>query len=67
MQVSTQMNQYCYLYLVFVNKEDQGERKPENLIEASAETLWCKWDDIYKLEDWKPITILAMAQAKAII
>ena len=65
--VSTQMNQYCYLYLVFVNKEDQGERKPENLIEASAETFWCKWDDIYKLEDWKPITILAMAQAKAII
>jgi 8-oxo-dGTP pyrophosphatase MutT (NUDIX family) len=65
--VSTQMNQYCYLYLVFVNKEDQGERKPENLIEASAETFWCQWDDIYKLEDWKPITILAMAQAKAII
>ena len=66
--VSTQMNQYCYLYLVLVNKENQGEREPENLIEAAAKTEWKLWgNDIYKLEDWKPITIIAKAQAKDII
>lgn len=57
--VSTQMNQYCYLYLVTVDKEDQQEREPENAIEAMAETKWVNPSDINKLEDWKAITILA--------
>lgn len=66
--VSTQMNQYCYLYIVMVNKNKQGERKPENLIEASATTSWFLWsNDIYRLEDWKPITIITKAQAQGII
>jgi 8-oxo-dGTP pyrophosphatase MutT (NUDIX family) len=65
--VSTQMNQYCYLYLVFVNKDYQVEREPENAIEAMAETSWHNIAEVFTLEDWKPITIIAMAQAQKII
>lgn len=65
--VSTQMNQYCYLYLVFVNKDKQGEREPENLIEASATISWHNIKEVYKLEDWKPITIISLAQAQHIV
>lgn len=57
--VSTQMNQYCYLYLVWVDKKNQLERKPENAIEAMARTKWVKESDIRNLEDWKAITIVA--------
>ena len=66
--VSTQMNQYCWLYIVFVNKDKQVEREPENEIEKMAKIEWHLWDnEIYKLEDWKPITIIAMADAQDII
>ena len=59
--VSTQMNQYCYLYLVNVNKKDQLERRPENAVEAMAKIVWTKEEDIEFLEDWKAITIVAKA------
>jgi len=36
--VSTQMNQYCYLYLVYVDKTEEQDREPENAVEAMAET-----------------------------
>lgn len=66
--VSTQMNQYCHLYLVFVDSIDQEEREPENLLERAAETSWHNWDEkIYQLEDWKPITIIAIAQKQNLI
>ena len=66
--VSTQMNQYCYLYIVMVDKDKQVEREPENKIEAMAKISWHPWDDnIYQLEDWKPITIISMAHHKEII
>ena len=66
--VSTQMNQYCYLFIVFIDKEDQAEREPENEIEKMAEMVWCYWDnEIYQLEDWKPITIISMASAQSLI
>jgi hypothetical protein len=65
--VSTQMNQFCYLYIVFVNKDKQEDKKPQDEIEALAKTTWDSWDKLDELEDWKPITILAMAQGKGII
>jgi len=67
--VSTQMNQFCYLFLVEVDKTKQEDREPENAIEAMAKTEWVTWDSdkIPILNDWKPITIIAMAQAKKII
>jgi len=60
--VSTQMNQYCYLFLVFVDRSAVQEREPENEIEAMAETKWAKQDDIADLNEWKPITILSKAK-----
>lgn len=56
--VSTQMNQYCYLYLVNVDKTNQKERHPENAIEAMAKTKWLTEDEIVNGEDWKAITIV---------
>lgn len=57
--VSTQMNQYCYLYMVYVDKKKQLERQPENAIEALATVEWVDVNDIENLEDWKAITIVA--------
>jgi len=61
--VSTQMNQFCKLYLVEVNKEDQQEREPENAIEAMATTEWVDWsmEELQELRDWKPLAIIYMA------
>lgn len=57
--VSTQMNQFCYLYLVLVNKNDEKPRMPENAVEAMATTKWIDEDsDITDLSDWKAITIM---------
>jgi len=65
--VSTQMNQYCYLYIVFVDKNNESEKHPENDIEAMATTLWMKKEEVFELEDWKSITIVVKAEAKGII
>lgn len=55
--VSTQMNQYCYLYVVLVDADNQEEREPENAIEAMAETQWINPEEVMFLDDWKAITI----------
>lgn len=56
--VSTQMNQYCYLYLVFVNKNEQAEREPENDVEKMSVISWHSMEELSELEDWKPIVII---------
>ena len=67
--VSTQMNQFCKLYLVEVDKKNQDEREPENAIEEMATTEWVEWDEseLAKLRDWKPLAIIFMAQGKKIL
>jgi len=65
--VSTQMNQFCYLYLIFVDKNRQGEREPENEIEKLAKISWHSLSEVSKLEDWKPIVIVEKAKEKKII
>ena len=68
--VSTQMNQFCYLYLVFVNKQDQGEKHPENESEALSKTDWFTLGEIQgdmNLEDWKTLTIISKAQVQKVI
>jgi 8-oxo-dGTP pyrophosphatase MutT (NUDIX family) len=59
--VSTQMNQYCHLFLVIVDKNDETDRKPENAVEAMAKTKWVHGHDIPALEDWKAIAIFSKA------
>lgn len=67
--VSTQMNQFCHLFLVEVNRNRQQEREPENAIEAMAETEWMEWEDerLAEMEDWKPLAIIFKAATKDII
>lgn len=57
--VSTQMNQYCHLFIIFVDKNKQGQREPENKIEAMAEPKWVLAEDIIEGSDWKAITIFS--------
>jgi len=57
--VSTQMNQYCELYVVMVDMDEQQEREPENAVEALAETKWLRPNLLSTLDDWKAIIIWA--------
>ena len=67
--VSTQMNQFCRLYVVKVDKGAQKERKPENEVEAMATTEWVHMGstELAELRDWKPAAIIFMAIAKNIL
>jgi len=60
--VSTQMNQYCYLYVVFVSDKQKTKRRPENPCEALAEPTWMSEEEIKKGDDWKAITIIEKAK-----
>ncbi len=65
--VSSMMNQYCYLYIVFVNADEQKEREPENKTESLATTHWAATWSIGSLEEWKPMAILCKAQGLGIL
>lgn len=56
--VSTQMNQWCFLFVVDVTGIEVGERDPQNETEALAEVRWKTLDEINELNDWKTKTIL---------
>jgi len=65
--VSTQMNQFCNLFMVLVNKNKQKDRKPQTKIEAMAEIKWVDEKDYFNftdLLDWKVITIMAKWKAR---
>lgn len=59
--VSTQMNQFCYLYVVLIDDvfTQYKGRKPENASEEKARVVWRKREQIMKGEDWKSIMILS--------
>jgi hypothetical protein len=65
--VSTQMNQYCYLYLVDLKGAKESGRKPENAVEAMAETVWKTEAEIVSKMDWKAICILQKAKREGLI
>ena len=68
--VSTQMNQFCNLYLVYVDAKNQKDRQPENKCESLAKLEWrsIHSQDLYKkLSDWKAITILAKAEREGLL
>jgi len=65
--VSTQMNQFCELFIVFVDKHNEGDKEPENVMESLATTQWLSIDSVYDLEDWKSITILTKAGSKGLL
>lgn len=57
--VSSQMNQFCYLFGVSVDKDTQEERTTTNPAELESEVLWFELPEVPQLEDWKAITIVA--------
>ena len=65
--VSTQMNQYCYLYLVFVSDKQEVGREPENKTEELAEVVWMSEDEINDGDDWKAITIITKAKKLGLV
>lgn len=56
--VSTQSNQFCYLFMVHIDKRNQLELRPENSMEALATVEWLTQNEVFQLEDWKAVTIL---------
>ena len=61
--VSTQMNQFCYLYFCDVTGIPQNKD-----IEENAEIVWLTIEDVVRGRDWKAITILTkMGLAKCTI
>lgn len=57
--VSTQMNQFCYLYLVDVTNARFKGRQPETYWESISEVEWVTRSRVMKGECWKAITIIA--------
>lgn len=65
--VSTQMNQFCHLYIVLVNDDQLTGREPENAVEAMAAPTISTYDHLINYEDWKPVTIIQRAVKRGII
>lgn len=63
--VSNQMNQFCYLFSVSVDKNLQGEKTTQNPDELSSEVVWYNLSEILKLEDWKSILIVTKRMVEA--
>jgi len=63
--VSTQINQFCYLFGVTVNKNLQGERTTTNPTELQAELVWLELPEVIQLEDWKTILVVTKRMAAA--
>ncbi len=62
--VSTQMNQFCHLYIIPVEENKQGGREPENKCESLSEPRWLSEDIVLDGEDWKAIAIITKAKRK---
>ena len=57
--VSTQMNQFCHLFVVYIDKSKQGRKTTTNKAELLAQVLWLNADGIIGLQDWKAPVILS--------
>ncbi len=56
--VSTQMNQWCYLFIVDVTDIEQGETDPQNETEAMASIVWKNFKEVKEMYDWKAKSII---------
>lgn len=56
--VSTQMNQFCFMFIVDITGITIGERHPQNEEEAISSVTWKTSDEIRSTNDWKSKTIL---------
>ena len=62
--VSTQMNQYCHLFGVAVDKYKQVQRTTTNIRELDSIIVWLTLPEVIQLNDWKAITIVAKRMAE---
>jgi hypothetical protein len=65
--VSTQMNQFCHLYLVKVKDKQKGARNPQNETEKMSAPILLTEREILEGDDWKAITILIKAKLKGFL
>lgn len=63
--VSSQMNEFCYLFGITVDKNQQTLKTTTNLSELSASIAWLTLPEVFKLEDWKAITIISKRMAES--
>ncbi len=56
--VSTQMNQFCHLYLVDVTNAVLGKPEPENDMESIVSVVWQDRADVALGDCWKAATII---------
>jgi len=56
--VSTQMNQFCHLFGVTVDKFKQGLRTTTNPRELESFITWISLPEVMQLKDWKAIVIV---------
>jgi hypothetical protein len=56
--VSTQQNQFCYLFLVDITGKESFEPEYENSTEAKSNVVWKTLDEAFETQDWKAKTIL---------
>lgn len=56
--VSTQMNQFCHLYLVDVTQAKKSEPEPENDMESIASVVWQDRAEVVLGDCWKAATII---------
>lgn len=54
---STQMNQWVYLYLVDIDSQKKIDRTTKDRNELTSSVVWLDESELYKLNDWKAITI----------
>ena len=57
--VSTQMNQYCYLYLVDITGIPRTMHNPETYMEAMSSVVWRTYEQIQQGNDWKALCLAA--------
>jgi hypothetical protein len=56
--VSTQMNQWAFLFVVNVTGVKQGKTDPQNAEEAMATIRWKNFKQVQRMNDWKTKTII---------
>lgn len=62
--VSTQMNQWCSLFAVEVDKTKQGDPTTTDPMEMKSSVVWMTLPEAVKSEDWKAISIITKRLAE---
>lgn len=56
--VSTQMNQFCHLFLVDISHATAVEKEPDSYLEHLASVVWERESDVLIGQRWKAIVLL---------